>query len=219
MRRSSAAAAFLLATGLTVGARAEAPSEPARPATIAHEILELESAAADVTPEMYALLDGLLDEAKALGLPPKAASPAQARDALTRIDQLLTRHGFAAPSWGQVETLRDALNPTQIDKSKAGALARYHNDRRAAYIKDHPSAAFHFFDSDSGSFLYMAIGEVTGLPISIMERPGAGAFQGNHHFIRYRLENGAPFYWDVVAGDEQRGVDAAIALDRNMTLG
>lgn len=215
--------ALLSVVGLTSVAYAD-DVNPVQPhaRTIAHDILDMESAVVDVPAAMVLFLDSILDEAKTLDLSSTARTPAEASDVLQRIDQLLTRHGFVVPSGESVEFLRDAMIPMQINRATAERLTRAPNERRAQYIRANKARAYHFYGSDNGAFLYLAIADVSRLPLTLMERPGVDAFdsfQQSHYFIRYRLAGGGFYDWDVLTGAEQRGIDYAITLDRTMTLG
>jgi hypothetical protein len=217
--------AWFLITGLSSLAFADGEVKPrSQHATLVHEILALESEVVEVAPAMVELADAILDDAGELHLSKEARTPSEARSVLEQIDQLLARHGFAVPNHGRVELLSDALRPTGITAAAASRLAHPPNDRRAAQIRvlAGRGAAFHFFGGDQAAFLYMAIAEESGLPLTLMQRPGPDgpdAFMFSEDFIRYRLAGGGFYDWSVVTGQAQEDVRYSFALDRTMILG
>ena len=163
--------------------------------TIAHELLNDEASASDVTQNMYDFIDAVIDEAKVRITKKPSYTRDEAISMLRTIDEILIGKNVVYPAqldgMGLVDQLSDGLrgrvmNPTEID-----ALAKYsHNERRSDRIRQHASEPFYVNDCDTTSFLYLAIAEVIDLPLYLIELPG-------HNFIRY--EDGATsFDWETM---------------------
>src|SRR5262245_26806216 len=180
-------------------ARAQVPASPIRPIstitegftskynTIAHEILNIESASSLVTGEMYQFVDDLIDKARAR-IPHRIKySLDEIRVALRTIDEILIEKNVVYPAnesgMGYVDQLSDGLRPRKMNPAEITALAEHrHNKRRAERIRANASQPFYVNDCDTTSFLYLAVAEILGMPLFLVELPG-------HNFVRY--ENGA----------------------------
>lgn len=168
--------------------------------TLAHRFLDEEKSVGPVTPSMYALLDVLIDEARA-SLPkyPDKMPPGQAgelaKQALTGIDCILLRHGFVYPGHGAVQLLSDGLSPLLY--SNADELAELKNQayniRRAAFINTRGKGPFYVADCDIGSYLFLAIAEVMGYPLHLIDIP-------NHNFVRWELGGGKYINYETMDG-------------------
>jgi tetratricopeptide (TPR) repeat protein len=169
--------------------------------TIAHRILELESEAATVDDSMYQLLDTLIDEAKAK-IPRTAISEdrnerrKQVESILLTIDDILIRHNFIYPrdrkeDWTLL--LCDGLTPKTLKGSELEEiLAQRHNTRRVGRInRDKP---FYLVDCDTASYLYLGIGEVLELPLSMIDLP-------EHNFIRWSFDPQSYLNWETMYGN------------------
>ena len=121
--------------------------------TIEHKVLDDERSSNHVTPQMYSVLDRLIDEAVA-ELPPYPANisvanaKAFAAEQLGKIDCLLLSHGFVYPGKGLVQSLSDGLEPiihaipqALIDLK----IGQGHNQRRASLsgreARDHSTSS------------------------------------------------------------------------------
>jgi tetratricopeptide (TPR) repeat protein len=178
--------------------------------TIVHELLDDEASVADVTPAMYAILDTLIDEAKAslrLYQPnmPADEETAFAEDALNRIDCILLRHGFVYPGHGLVQLLRDGLEPTRYDDAAAlnELQGEEHNVRRARFIKARGAGPFYVVDCDIASFIYLGIAEVMNYPLHLIDLP-------NHNFVRWQSDAGKPVDYKPV---DYETMDGAVTDD------
>jgi tetratricopeptide (TPR) repeat protein len=155
--------------------------------TIAHQFLDDEIGAGDVTPAMHAILDVLIDEAVANMKPyPINLSTEQAKtfagDALKQIDCILLRHGFVYPGHGLVHLLSDGMSPTIYDDPNDlnELRSEVHNIRRAAFIAAHGIGPFYVVDCDTASFIYLAIAEVMKYPLHLIDIP-------THNFVRWEI--------------------------------
>ena len=170
--------------------------------TIGHHLLDEERDAGDVTPAMYALLDSLIDEGLA-ALPPLSqdSTPSQSRaialEAMRAVDCLLLRHGFVYPGHGAVQLLSDGLEPiTFADPDDLGELrGQSHNVRRRRFIEARGQGPFHVVDCDVAAYLYLAIAEVMGYPIHLVEIP-------QHNFIRWEIGAGEFVDFETMDGAE-----------------
>ncbi len=154
--------------------------------TIAHEILNIESAASLVTQDMYDFIDDVIDQAKKKIPTKQKYSPDEIGAALKAIDDILIQKNVVYPAndagMKLVDQLSDGLRGRIMNSAEISALAKQrHNVRRAEHIKAHAGEPFYVNDCDTTSFLYLAVGEVLGFPLFLVEVPG-------HNFIRYEDE-------------------------------
>jgi tetratricopeptide (TPR) repeat protein len=168
--------------------------------TIAHRILELESEVSTVPDSMYQLLDTLIDEAKSKIPSPSLSTERDERRRqvgaiLSTIDDILIRHNFIYPrnrkeDWTLL--LSDGLTPKILDGPELEAiLAQRHNVRRIDRINR--QKPFYLVDCDTASYLYLAIGEVLGLPLSMVDLP-------EHNFIRWSFDERSYLNWETMYG-------------------
>jgi hypothetical protein len=165
-----------------------APGYKPKYQTIAHRFLDNEVGAGDVTPEMYAILDTLIDQAVAQLQPYSVGlAPAQAKifavETLKAIDCILLRHGFVYPAKGLVALLSDGLGPTIYDNPADLLQLRQqqHNVRRNKFMDVRGSGPYYVVDCDVASYIYLAIAEVMKYPMHLVEIP-------RHNFIRWILD-------------------------------
>lgn len=133
--------------------------------TLAHRILDIESELCGVPDSAYRLLDDLISDAEARNWGPM---PSDLEDRFVfaarvskEIDRLMVDAGFLL--YVPIATLGDALSPMVTIPS-----IRY------------------LADCDTSSFIYLAIGEHLGLPISMVEiRYPSG---GGHNYVRWQLD-------------------------------
>ncbi|HEV2802456.1 MAG TPA: hypothetical protein VGW12_18440 [Pyrinomonadaceae bacterium] len=168
--------------------------------TIAHRILELESEATVVDDSMYQLLDTFIDEAKAeIRITPlsedRSESSKQVESILLTIDDILIRHNVIYPrnrkeDWTLL--LRDGLTPTTLKGPELERiLGQEHNRRRVNRLD--LNKPFFLLDCDTASFVYLAIGEVLGLPLSMVDLP-------EHNFIRWSFDPQSYLNWETMYG-------------------
>jgi tetratricopeptide (TPR) repeat protein len=168
--------------------------------TIAHRILDLESEVTNVDESMYQLVDTLIDEGRTkIRLPSVSTERDERRrqvgTILLTIDDILIRHNFIYPrnrkeDWTLL--LSDGLTPKRLAGPELEAiLAQRHNVRRLDRInREKP---FYLVDCDTASYLYLAIGEVLGLPLSMVDLP-------EHNFIRWSFDRQSYLNWETMYG-------------------
>ena len=162
--------------------------------TIAQEILDIESGAFPVDDSMYKLLDDIIDDAKkSIGNKPLPSDKEGARRVLGTIDAILIKHNFIYPGKGcTIVFLRDALVPVTIEPNLLQDILNQPKNRRRKHVID-ASQPIYEIDCDTTCFVYAAIGEALGLPISLVEVP-------RHNFIRWIFGDGSWINWEVNYG-------------------
>ena len=185
-----------------------APDFPAAPSdytrkynTIAHKFLDDEKSSNPVTSQMYAVLDGLIDEAvKQLAPYPKPLptdkAKAFAEEQLGKIDCLLLSHGFVYPGKGLVQSLSDGLGPTLYDIPDALRdlkTGQGHNARRIKFIEARGQGPFYVVDCDIASFIYLAIADVMHYPLYLITIPG-------HNFVRWVVDGSHTYNYETMDG-------------------
>jgi hypothetical protein len=166
--------------------------------TIAHRFLDDEQGAAQVTPQMYYVLDNIITEAKArISTLPPPASPsdgAYAKSVLKAVDCVLLRHGFVYPGRGLVQLLSDGLGPTLYDVPSELTLlqdGQGHNGRRAKFISG--PGPYYVVDCDIASFIYLAVADEMHFPIHLIDIPA-------HNFVRWDFPNGSFIDFETMDG-------------------
>jgi len=147
--------------------------------TIAHTLLDNERPTGQVTPQMYAVLDAVIDQARA-ELPPYPDHPSEAeaerygRRALPIIDCVLTANGFV---WGEhtVLLLSDGLTPVHAEDYREYLTGDL---RRNRLVKARASHDYYAVDCDTGAFLYLGVAEALHLPLAFVVIP-------DHAFVRW----------------------------------
>jgi hypothetical protein len=168
---------------------------------IGQRFLDMERGVGPVSPSEYAILDALLDEAKQRLRPiPADLQGADydmfAVDSLKMMDCILVRHGFVYPGVGLVQLLSDGLDSTTFTGAYLEALKRNpHNQGRLQFIEKRSPGPFYVVDCDIASFLYLAMGEVMGYPLAMVDMPG-------HNFIRWRRADGTFIDFETMDGKE-----------------
>lgn len=175
--------------------------------TIAHEILDLESPVAPVDASMYALLDGIIDEARARihpagGFANDAERELYATAVLLAIDDILIKRNFVYPKPEQpVHLLCDGLTPRRLAPAAISELLdRDENYRRRGRLRE--DRPIYVIDCDLTCFVYLGVGEVLGLPLSMVEVP-------RHNFVRWYYAAGEYLNWETVYGLERSDLDYA----------
>ena len=167
------------------------PPYTAKYHTVAHDILKLESECMTVTPDMYRLLDSLIDEAHA----DAAMKPGiQPFEFFSIVDRILVAHNFVFPYNGLVTALSTGLRPATFSPDDARQFLEHGpNFRRRQAIETNQSHIFYVVDCDLSSILYVAIAQTLNLPVYLNEIPG-------HNFVRWSAGD-LHFNWDSNYGD------------------
>ena len=169
--------------------------------TVAQRFLDAEKGIGPVTPSEFATLDAVLDEAKSRLKPLPAGLghdeyDAFATQSLKTIDCILVRHGFVYPGGnGLVQLLSDGLDPTSTTDTRwlAALAASSHNAGRTDFIKKRGNGPFYVVDCDIASYIYVAIGEVMGYPLAMVDLP-------IHNFIRWIRPDGSSLDFETMDG-------------------
>jgi len=142
---------------------------------LGYEVLTLESEACFVPDDMFRLLDKLVDEAvqktKDSGAHLPVGTREDARLVSTAIGKVLASHSFGL--YIPTETLGDAL----VLRNKPNEPER------------------HIFDCDTGSFIYLTVGDVLKLPTSLVEITLPS--DAGHNYIRWQLTADMTLDWDT----------------------
>jgi hypothetical protein len=182
--------------------------------TFAHRVLDIDSGEALASPEKYALLDALIDDAKQrITYDPALQDPRerlnQAERILRQIDDILTDHNFLYPPGGyDVTSLRASLAPQRYDKAALERILRVGvNKRRIDHARAHADEPFYITDCDISSFLFIGIGDALGIDLHLVDLP-------DHMFVRWELAGGAHVNWDTndgaVISDKEYAADYAM---------
>lgn len=163
--------------------------------TLTHRLLDLEKVTGHVKPEMYALLDAVIDRARAHLEPyPKNPTPeeslAYARKALPIVHCTLAASGFTTGGSGNVPLLSDMLQLTHFPSTIG-----FEGDAVGMLVTAHKSWDFHDTDCDTGALLYMAVAETMGWPLSFVTIPG-------HAFVRWTADPTHRFDFETTDGGE-----------------
>jgi tetratricopeptide (TPR) repeat protein len=154
--------------------------------TIAHKALkiELEVKSQDYAPN-YELLDSIIDEAKAKIKVKSSYSEKEATEVLKIIDDILLQRRFMAVDQG---LLCDALVPQKVTSTMISSI-----DPKAVRFKLRVGETVNFAHDFSNVLIYVAIGEVLGLPIRGVSVP-------NHAFVRWCMTDTTHVNWDTTGG-------------------
>jgi tetratricopeptide (TPR) repeat protein len=170
--------------------------------TIAHRFLENERNVGPVTSTEYAILDGLLDDAKSRLEPipaglDDAAFERFAVHSLKTIDCTLVSHGFVYPGIGLVQLLSDGLDSTVFTDPKyyQALLDSPHNVGRATFIEQRKPGPYYVVDCDVASYIYLAVGEIMNYPLSMVQMP-------EHNFVRWRRPDGRYIDFETMDGKQ-----------------
>jgi tetratricopeptide (TPR) repeat protein len=168
--------------------------------TIAHKFLDEETGAGNVTLSMYAILDTIISEAAAELAPYPNSMNEQAErsfavQSLKSIDCILLRNGFVYPGRGLVQLLSDGLEDTMYDVPVylEELKVQTHNIRRRRFIEDRGAGPFHVVDCDVASYIFLAVAEVMGYPVFLVEIP-------RHNFIRWKFASGGYLNFETMDG-------------------
>lgn len=162
--------------------------------TIAHQLLQLERRhGVYLRPDSTSYydkrvnkLDQLIDHAiKRLKLKNQTVyNRSQSEYILKLIDSILTEQYFIVCI--RIEELSTALTPIKLTQLKC---ATYLPGYRRNFVLEHPDDDYFPIDCDLGAILYLSIGEIAGLPLSMVEVPG-------HNFIRWNFADHSYINWD-----------------------
>lgn len=174
--------------------------EPHTYHTIGHEILDLESAVAPVSPALYARLDTIIDDAKRR-IPPlkedasRTEERAYALQVFRIIDSTLIQHNILYPENDEskwTKNLTEGLTPQNVDPEVLDRiLGQINNSRRLRYF--HRDNNIYFMDCDIASFVYLSIAEALNLPMTMVDLP-------KHNFVRWILDDGTSVNWETIYG-------------------
>jgi hypothetical protein len=167
--------------------------------TIAHQLLELERSYgvySDADADSYygiriTKLDQLINAAiqrVSVKKQPAMYTPTEAEHVLKVIDSVLTEQHFIVCI--KIEELSTALTPT---KTSLLTCAPYLPGYRISFLRSHPNDDYFPIDCDLGAILYLSIGEILQLPLSLVEVP-------NHNFVRWNFADYSYFNWDNNSG-------------------
>jgi tetratricopeptide (TPR) repeat protein len=180
-------------------------------------MLDLDSEEAPAAAAKYAKLDAIIEDAKnqiKYDATLEGAGPRrkQAERILAQIDDVLTEHNVLYPAGDyDVESLRAALAPQRYDKTELERVLKVEvNARRRSHARAHADEAFFIADCDIASILYVAIGQVCGLEIHLVDLP-------DHMFVRWELGGNERLNWDTV--DAEVVSDKEYAADYHLKRG
>jgi hypothetical protein len=174
--------------------------------TIGHKILNIEAASGIVVPEMYRVLDRVIDRARARlkGVDLNVQSEDEAEKILNEIDDALTDENFIYPSWGYVDTLAESLTPVELDTSAfSAAMATYENENRKQHLNSRGPGVYYVADCDTLSFIYLSVADALKLPLRILERSATFDKDPGHNFIRWQLPGGTSLDWETMTGERR----------------
>lgn len=141
---------------------------------IAYEILASESEACFVPDEQFMLLDLIIDDIRheaGTGFSGTSIEKLdRARRVSTLIGETLERHNFA------LFVFTDSLSDTLVTNGSG-------------------ADAFHAFDCDTSSFIYLTIAENLGLPLSFVEITLASG--SGHNYVRWQIDESTILDWDT----------------------
>jgi len=162
--------------------------------TITHKLLQQEEQFSNISDSTqsefdnkYRLLDDLFQKCadrlrfKILG---HNNAQAEAVNILKGIDSVLAENKFFICI--KTEFLSTALTP--VSKKSYSCHVFNNNKYREDLFKTCDS--LYTIDCDLGSFLFLGVGEILGLPLTFVEVP-------KHNFVRWRLDDNTYFNWDV----------------------
>lgn len=173
--------------------------------TITHRMLDAERAElGTITPEMYALLDNVIDDARAKLLELERGrsraelnTPEYGEKAMAVVDCVLLSHGFVYPARGLVQFLSEGLSLTTYGSNRDldALIATPHNKNRVKFIRARALYArdFHVADCDIASFVYLAVSEVMNYPVYLVDL-------SYHAFVRWIADDGRYFNFETMDG-------------------
>lgn len=165
-------------------------------ATIAHELFLREApyAARGTTAPLDAAIAKMRTRIATVG-----DERTRATKTLQAIADTLSELHFAFPARGYVLSMHEGLAPVDIDAAgRSRLLASLDNEQRLKMIET--AQTFHLADCDIFSFIYVAIGEQLGLPISVAELPSTSEDPG-HTYVTWTLADGTWISWEASIGE------------------
>lgn len=176
--------------------------------TTAYELLTLERSVRQVPTNAEELLRSILIDItnKVLNVHRHPQTREEALAVLEVIQLALVKHNFLQPSeeedWPQ--TLGIAFTPRTLTPAALSQVLRhYHNVRRAQYID--LAKPIYFVDCDMGSQIFIAVGELAGWDIRLVEVP-------NHNFVRWHLSETIKVNWDWTRWESSNDSDYFVEL-------
>lgn len=171
------------------------PAQPPAP-TIAQAILDLEAGGYTVPASDYAFIDAVIGEVKTR-VPNAPADRASALAALKVVDQVLVERNVIYPGKGLIEYLHEGLTERRLNGSAfQEAYNQYHNVRRRPAMLANRNGLFRVLDCDTASFIYLAVAETLGWPLSLIEVP-------QHNFVRWTFADGSYLNFETMDGAER----------------
>lgn len=165
-------------------------------ATIAHELFARE------VPYLPRGSDAPLDQAIAKMRTRVVTTGDEKQRALATLQAIadtLSELHFAFPARGYVLSMHEGLAPVDLDAGgRSRLLASLDNEQRKQMIAT--AQTFHIADCDIFSFIYVAIGEQLGLPISVAELPSTADDSG-HTYVTWSLSDGTWVSWEASIGE------------------
>lgn len=166
--------------------------------TLAHRLLDDERPTGRVRPQMYAILDAIIDQARA-SLPPYPAHPspeesvAYGEKALPEIDCILLADGFA---WRNkdVRLLSDMLTLTHVADIQE---ILSHDAARDDRLAMRAARNYYIADCDTGALIYIAVAEAMHLPLALVPLP-------EHVFVRWTADAKHRFDYETTAGHVEK---------------
>lgn len=185
-----------------------------KPKNIGHEFLDIEAKFLDVPKEAYDRVDQVIKEVK-LRIPAdiKIDTPDQilehAQRTLATIDAVMIELNFVyPPSSISIDTFSQSLKPTKLnDELLAEVLQSTTSANRRAQILRNAGKDFFLTDCNTGSFMYLAVGDSLGLPICLAKIP-------KHAFVRWYFNDKDYLNWETTSGRSQP--DSQYILDHDV---
>jgi tetratricopeptide (TPR) repeat protein len=189
-----------------------AATKPARKYdTFAHHMLDIDAGETFVAPAKYALLDAIIDDAKAritydATIKDPRAFRKQAMRILQTVDGVLTQYNVLYPPGEcDVTSLRSGLAPQRLDHDTLDRfLEEGINARRREHARAHAAEPFYILDCDISSFVYVGIAQAIGFELHLVDLP-------DHMFVRWEFADGTHLNWDT--NDAEEVSDRTFASD------
>lgn len=180
-------------------------------ATMAYELLRLESSLDGVPEGSEELLRKVLEEATsaAVGVSRQPTTRQEALDAFLAIQKVMARHNFVQPptegDW--VQTLGAALRPRDLSPEQIQTALDYNPPGRSGLVDT--SRPLFYVDCDMGSLIYLSVAQRLGWEFRLMEVP-------RHFFVEWQLTPWESVIWDWTQGGPRERSDY---LDRVSHIG
>ncbi len=147
--------------------------------TLVHRLLDDEAVTGHVTPQMYAFLDSIIDQAR-LYLKPYPAEPTPEES-----------ESYGRRALPVIACILAANDVVQTDLETGIPLF---SDALALTSDGRSSELHHYKDCDTGSYFYLAIAQVLGLPLTGVQVP-------RHMFVRWTTDKTHRFDFETTADE------------------